>query len=150
MGVDAADNDVSRRRLLDVLLSGGLLAFLGALFYPVTRYLTTPEVQQVTASSVVAAKVGELKPNSGKIFRFGSKPGILIRLPSGEYRAFTAVCTHLGCTVQFRSDLELIWCPCHNGRYNLFGKNVGGPPPSPLESFDVNERGGDVIVSRRA
>jgi Rieske Fe-S protein len=150
MGADTADNEVSRRRLLDVFLSGGLLAFLGAVLYPVTRYLTTPKVQETSASSVVAAKVDQVKPNSGLIFRFGSKPGILIRLPSGQFRAFTAVCTHLGCTVQFRSDLELIWCPCHNGRYNLAGKNVGGPPPTPLESFDVNVRGEDVVVSRRA
>lgn len=142
--------DLSRRRLLDVFLSGGFLAFLGAVFYPVARYLTTPEVQETSASSVVAGKANELAPNSGRIFRFGSKPGILIRLPSGEYRAFTAVCTHLGCTVQFRSDLELIWCPCHNGRFDLSGKNVAGPPPSPLESFTVNVRGDDVIVSRRA
>ncbi len=150
MGADTADNEVSRRRLLDVFLSGGLLAFLGAVLYPVTRYLTTPKVQETSASSVVAAKADQVKPNSGLIFRFGSKPGILIRLPSGQFRAFTAVCTHLGCTVQFRSDLELIWCPCHNGRYNLAGKNVGGPPPTPLESFDVNVRGEDVVVSRRA
>lgn len=149
MGSDTA-NDVSRRRLLDVFLSGGLLAFLGAVFYPVVRYLTTPKVQEASTSSVVAAKVDQVKPNSGLIFRFGSKPGILIRLPSGQFRAFSAVCTHLGCTVQFRSDLELIWCPCHNGRYNLSGKNVAGPPPAPLESYDVNVRGGDVIVSRRA
>jgi cytochrome b6-f complex iron-sulfur subunit len=149
MDADTAP-DLSRRRLLDVFLSGGLLAFLGAVFYPVARYLTTPEVQETSASSVVAAKVNEVAPNSGRIFRFGSKPGILVRLPSGEYRAFTAVCTHLGCTVQFRSDLELIWCPCHNGRFDLSGKNVAGPPPSPLESFAVNVRGDDVIVSRRA
>ena len=143
-------NDVSRRRLLDALLSGGILAFLGSVFYPVVRYLTPPEVHEAVATSVVAAGVSELKPNSGKIFRFGSRPGILIRLPSGEFRAFSAVCTHLQCTVQYRSDMERIWCPCHNGQYNLAGKNVAGPPPSPLEAYDVIVKGQDVVVSRRA
>jgi len=143
-------NDVSRRRLLDALLSGGLLAFLGSVFYPVVRYLTPPEVHEAVATNVVAATVSELKPNSGKIFRFGSRPGILIRLPSGEFRAFSAVCTHLQCTVQYRSDMERIWCPCHNGQYNLAGKNVAGPPPSPLEAYDVIVKGQDVVVSRRA
>ena len=52
----------------------------------------------------MAGKVGELKPNSGKIFRFGSRPGLLIRTASGEYRAISATCTHLGCTVQYRGD----------------------------------------------
>jgi Rieske Fe-S protein len=143
-------NDMSRRGLLDVFLSGGILAFLGAVFYPVARYLTPPKVAEIVTSSVVAATTAEVKPNSGKIFRFGSKPGILVRLPSGEWRAFSAVCTHLQCTVQYRTDLEQIWCPCHNGHFDLSGKNVSGPPPAPLESYDVNVKGDEVVVSRRA
>jgi Rieske Fe-S protein len=148
MGADAA-SELSRRRLLDVFLSGGLLAFLGAVFYPVARYLTPPETQELATTTVVAAKASDLKPNTGKIFRFGSKPGMLLRLPSGEWRAFSAVCTHLQCTVQYRADLERIWCPCHNGHFDLSGKNVAGPPPAPLETYDVTVKGDDVVVSRR-
>lgn len=143
-------SDLSRRRLLDVLLSGGVLAFLGAVFYPVGRYLTPPKLPEAVSTTVVAANVGDVKPNSGKIFRFGSKPGIVVRLPSGEWRAFSAVCTHLQCTVQYRSDLEQIWCPCHNGHFDLSGRNVSGPPPKPLESYDVIVKGDEVVVSRRA
>jgi Rieske Fe-S protein len=145
-----ASNDLSRRNLLDVFLSGGILAFLSAVFYPVARYLTPPQVAEIATTTVVAAKVTEVNANTGKIFRFGSKPGILVRLPSGEWRAFSAVCTHLQCTVQYRSDLEQIWCPCHNGHFDLSGKNVSGPPPAPLEPYDVNVKGDDVVVSRRA
>ncbi|MFI5366571.1 MAG: ubiquinol-cytochrome c reductase iron-sulfur subunit [Candidatus Binatia bacterium] len=145
-----AANGIGRRRLLDVLLSGGVLAFLGAVFYPVVRYLTPPAVHEAVTSSVVAATVTEVKPNTGKIFRFGSRPGILVRLPSGEWRAFTAVCTHLQCTVQYRPDLEHMWCPCHNGQFDLTGKNVAGPPPAPLEAYDVIVKGDEVVVSRRA
>ena len=145
-----APSEMSRRSLLDVFLSGSIIAFLGAVFYPVARYLSPPKVDEVVTSSVVAAKVAEVTPNAGKIFRFGSKPGILIRLPSGEWRAFSAVCTHLQCTVQYRSDLEQIWCPCHNGHFDLFGKNVSGPPPAPLQPYDVNVKGDEVVVSRRA
>jgi len=141
---------INRRHILDALLSGSLLAFLGAIFYPVIRYLTPPPVREELTSTVVAARVTELGPNSGKIFRFGTRPGILIRLQSGEWRAFSAVCTHLQCTVQYRSDLERIWCPCHNGQFDLSGRNVSGPPPKPLEAFTVVVRGEDVVVSRRA
>ncbi len=42
----------------------------------------------------------------------------------------------------------MIWCACHNGRYDLTGKNVSGPPPRPLEEFHVNVRGDEIIVSR--
>jgi Rieske Fe-S protein len=139
-----------RRRLLDAFLSGGLVAFLGAVFYPVVRYLTPPTALEAAASSVTAARTGEVKPNSGKVFRFGSKPGLLVRLPSGEWRAFSAVCTHLQCTVQYRADLERIWCPCHNGHFDVTGKNVSGPPPKPLEAYEVIVKGDEVVVVRRA
>jgi Rieske Fe-S protein len=147
---ETAPRDPGRRYLLDTLLSGSFLAFLGAVLYPVTRYLTPPPVHEAATNMVVAAKVGEIKPNSGKVFRFGSKPGILVNLPSGELRAFSAVCTHLQCTVQYRPDVERIWCPCHNGHFDLSGKNVAGPPPSPLESYTVIVRGDDVVVTRGA
>jgi Rieske Fe-S protein len=144
------ERGIERRRLLDVLLSVTGLGFLGAVVYPVVRYLTPPQVSEAVASSVVAARVNDVKPNAGKIFRFGSRPGIVVRLPSGEWRAFSAVCTHLQCTVQYRSDLEQIWCPCHNGHFDLTGRNVSGPPPAPLEAYDVVVKGEDVVVSRRA
>jgi cytochrome b6-f complex iron-sulfur subunit len=99
---------------------------------------------------VLAAKVGELSVNSGKIFRFGDKPALLILASNDKYVAFTAVCTHLGCTVQYRPDLHEIWCPCHNGKYDLNGRNISGPPPRPLTEFTVNVRGEDIYVSRSA
>jgi len=96
----------------------------------------------------LSVKPVDIKPNSGMIFKFGNSPGILIRTPTGELRAFSAVCTHLNCTVQYRTDLTEIWCACHNGRYNLSGKNVAGPPPRPLEAYAVNARGDQIVVSK--
>ena len=93
-----------------------------------------PTVGESTAGTVtLPIKPDEVKPNTGQIFKFGSRPGILIRTSAGDLRAFSAVCTHLDCTVQYRPDLSEIWCACHNGHYDLNGKNVAGPPPRPLE-----------------
>ncbi|MFI5088857.1 MAG: ubiquinol-cytochrome c reductase iron-sulfur subunit [Terriglobales bacterium] len=139
----------ARRRLMQVLLGGGLLASAAAFLYPVLRYLVPPAATDLGGDSVVAAKVGELKANSGKIFRFGSRPGLLVRTADGEYRAMSAVCTHLNCTVQYRSDVREVWCACHNGFYDLNGRNVAGPPPRPLEAYVVHINGDDVVVSRR-
>ena len=138
-----------RRRFVEVLLGGGLLATALAFIYPVLRYLIPPQSTDLGADSVVAGHVGELKPNSGKIFRFGNRPGLLIRTADGQYRAMSATCTHLSCTVQYRADLHEVWCACHNGLYDLNGRNISGPPPRPLESFDVQVRGEDVYVRRR-
>jgi cytochrome b6-f complex iron-sulfur subunit len=137
-----------RRRLVEMLLGGGLFASLASFLYPVLRYLVPPAVPDLGGDEVVACKTGELKPNGSKIFRFGSRPALLLLTAEGEYHALSAVCTHLSCTVQYRSDLREIWCACHNGLYDLAGRNVSGPPPRPLETYQVHIRGDEVVVSR--
>jgi Rieske Fe-S protein len=140
---------VSRRGFVAALLGGGFVLSAAAFLYPVVRYLIPPKTADMGSDSVLAGKVGELKPNSGKIFRFGSRPGLLIRTAEGDYRAMSATCTHLSCTVQYRDDLREVWCACHNGKYNLNGRNISGPPPRPLEAFDVQVRGDEIFVRRR-
>ena len=73
-----------------------------------------------------------------------------MRTPTGEYCAFSATCTHLECTVQYRGREHDVWCACHNGVYDLQGRNVSGPPPRPLEVYDVHVQGEDVVVARRS
>lgn len=141
----------TRRGFLNWLLGTSTGAFLLAVLYPVGRYLVPPAVGESTAGSVtLPIKPEEVKPNSGQIFKFGARPGILIRTPAGELRAFSAVCTHLNCTVQYRPDLSHVWCACHNGHFDLTGKNIAGPPPRPLETFVVNARGNQIVVSKSA
>jgi len=139
----------TRRRVIGIFLGSGLLASFASFIYPVLRYLVPPAVADLGGDEIVAAKLTELKPNSGKIFRFGNRPGLLIYTASGEYRAMSAVCTHLSCTVQYRDDLRQVWCACHNGKYDLNGRNVSGPPPRPLEAFEVQVRGDEIFVRRR-
>lgn len=143
-------SDLSRRSFIDYFLGGGVLAMLGSVFFPVLKYVMPTDIPQAVQNDVVAGKVGELAPNAGKIFRFGNKPGILVRTPEGEYRAFSAVCTHLQCTVQYREDFKHIWCACHNAHFDLTGRNIAGPPPRPLEEYRVEIRGEDVIAIRQS
>ena len=139
-----------RRRVVEFLLGGGVLASVISFVYPVLRYLIPPRVVDLGGDEVVASKVGDLKPNGSKIFRFGNRPAILLMTASGEYRALSAVCTHLSCTVQYRKDLEHIWCACHNGHFDLSGRNIAGPPPRPLDALVVNARGKQIVVSKGA
>jgi Rieske Fe-S protein len=129
------------------LWGGGVL---GSIFYPIARYLSPPEIPEATAPSASAGSARTLAANSGRIVPFGSRPAIVIRTSSGELRAFSALCTHLDCTVQYRPDLQRIWCACHNGQYDLNGRNVAGPPPKPLEAFDVNQNEDDIVITRRS
>lgn len=141
---------ITRREFLNYVLGGGLLAFLSSSIYPLLRYITPPKGFETAVSSVVAAKVGELPRNTGKIFKFGDKPGLLVNTSGGELLAFNAVCSHLNCTVQFDPPANHIWCPCHNGRFDLNGRVISGPPPKALEKYAVNVRGEDIVVSKSA
>jgi len=148
---DARDaNPKPGRRWVNLLLGSGVLASIATFLYPALRYIIPPPVPESTSQSVVAAKINELKRNSGKIFQFGSKPALLIRTADDQFKAMSAICTHLSCTVQYREDLHQVWCACHNGLYDLSGRNVSGPPPRPLEEFEVHVQGEDIVVSRKA
>lgn len=141
----------TRRKFVNWLLGTGLAGIVVLVTYPVIRYLVPPRSEESASASVtLPIKPEDVPPNSGQIFKFGNEPGILIRTPSGELRAFSAICTHLACIVQYRRDLSHIWCACHNGHYDLNGRNIAGPPPRPLPAYTVNVRGDQIIVSRVA
>ncbi len=142
---------MSRSRFLTYVLGTGVTGLAAAVIYPVTRYIIPPDAPESAANTVVLGMSGtDIPPNTGRIFKFGNKPGLLLRTPGGELRAFSAECTHLQCTVQYRTDLSHIWCACHNGHYDVSGRNIAGPPPAPLTEYDVIERGETIVVSRKA
>jgi cytochrome b6-f complex iron-sulfur subunit len=142
--------DDNRRDFLKYVLGGGFVAWLAAVLYPILAYMKPPKQAEVEVTSVKAGKVSAMEKDSGAIVRFGNKPVILLRTQAGEFRAFSATCTHLDCTVQYRKDMGLIWCACHNGRYDLNGRNVAGPPPRPLDEYRVVIQGDEVLISKKA
>jgi Rieske Fe-S protein len=143
----------TRRRLLaNAALVSGAVATGGSVGYPLARFLLPPEEAESSVASMVAGKVSEFPVNSGRIVRMGSRPVLVLHLPGGEFRAFSAKCTHLSCLVKYRPDTKLIFCACHGGTFDLTGKNISGPPPRPLEAFTASVRGekdkAEVVVSR--
>jgi thiosulfate dehydrogenase (quinone) large subunit len=66
------------------------------------------------------------------------RPAWLIRSGASRYDAFSAVCTHAGCTVGYDPSSKEFVCPCHGGTYSASdGRVLGGPPPSPLARIKV-------------
>ncbi len=137
-----------RRGFLNWMLGTTFGGLATAVFYPVWKYLQPPKGVESNPSSVLAGTISEMKPNSGKIIKYGSKPVILLRTPEGDFKAYTAICTHLACIVQYREDFEHIWCACHNGHYDLQGRNISGPPPRPLDPYEVHVKEEKIFVSR--
>jgi cytochrome b6-f complex iron-sulfur subunit len=148
MVTELQEPEGTRRRFLTWFLSTSVGLFLIAVLYSVSRYLMPPPLEESPARTArLTVTPEDVKPNSGQIFKFGSRPGILIRTPSGELRAFSAICTHLACIVQYRPDLGHIWCACHNGHFDLNGKNMTGPPPRPLERYVIKVQQERIVVS---
>ncbi len=137
-----------RRRFAFWIFGGGFIGSLVSFLYPLVRFLNPPAVSEASVNEVVDGRVQDLLPNTGKIVKFGTEPVLLVRLAESEFRAFSAVCTHLSCIVQYDGTRRLIWCACHNGQYDLNGKVIAGPPPAPLREYTVRLRGDDVVISR--
>jgi len=148
---NGSNGNTTRRGFLNWVLGGGAVAFLGSVFYPVARYIMPPESREANVSQVKLpfkrADI-EAEPQRAKTFKFGRSLGLILVSDAGELKALAGTCTHLDCTVQHRPDLGIVWCACHNGRYDVEGKNISGPPPRPLEQFIVNEVGEDIFVSK--
>ena len=137
----------TRRDFLSYILGIGFLGLAGSVLYPILSYLKPPKAPEVDVKNLNVGKAEDIPNNSSKMFKMGNKPGILIKTDSGEFKAFNATCTHLECTVQYKKDEKLIWCACHNGRYDLNGKNVSGPPPRPLTPYNVIVQKGEVFIT---
>lgn len=74
------------------------------------------------------------------------KPLIVSQPSEGQIVAFSAVCTHMGCTVA--PEGKQIVCPCHGSVYSLAtGDNISGPAPRPLAKVPVKVSGGEVVQS---
>lgn len=146
-----------RRAWLIRVLAGAITVTVGAILYPIARFLKPRAVTSSGAFQKVAPyRVHELRSDDNgewpAPFNFGGKPCLVIRTPDGEIRAFNAICTHTDCTVKYREDKGDVYCSCHSGVYDTLGHNVSGPPPRPLETYTVTLRGTpgqeEIIVSR--
>ena len=105
---------------------------------PIVGFLVPPKAVGAGAGGrVLAATTADLPIGSGKVVAMGSKPVIVINTDTGV-KAFSAVCTHLGCIVGYDTTSSHIICPCHDGHFSpASGAVISGPPPQPLPPVAV-------------
>lgn len=143
---------LTRRAFAKVALGGVGLCYAAVIGYPVYRYLSSP-VERAEAESAVTEvtlkDAQKLPAGSVLMFKFGYKPAMLIHEKDGSWVALSAVCTHLGCTVQYQPERNVIHCACHGGEYDpVSGKNIAGPPPKPLTRYEAKVTETGVLISR--
>lgn len=144
--------DVSRQTFLRAAVGGAGLVYAAGLAYPVYRYMASPiekAAKEGAVTEVTLKDAHKLAPGRALMFKFGSRPTLLIHHNDNTWTALSAVCTHLGCTVQYQEDKQRIHCACHGGVYDpKTGTNISGPPPKPLRRYEVKVTDVAVIVSR--
>ena len=133
-----------RRTFLGVCL-GGLAAVVGAaITWPVYRYLAPRSSATTTARVEIAEK--DVPEGEAKFFEFNGASAVLLRKPGGGLIALSAVCTHMGCIVQWEKDRQDFLCPCHGGHYTADGAVVSGPPPKPLTKLPMTVTNGVITI----
>ena len=136
---------MTRRTFLDRLMAGGLIAWGAAIFAPVVSYVWPVQRSGPVTQSVSAGKAADFANWQGQTIAVGGQPVLVVRTAQG-FRAFSAICTHLGCIVQWDAARHQITCPCHAGVFDINGRVLSGPPPRSLAEHDVSVVNGDVQV----
>lgn len=133
-----------RRKFLGWCLGGTAVAFVSAAGWSVFRYLA-PRLEAITVAKVTIPEQ-EILPGEAKFFIFAGSPGVVVRTENGTLIALSAVCTHLGCIVQWEKEQQNFLCPCHAGRFTPEGNVISGPPPQPLARLPVAVANGTITV----
>ncbi|MBA2250519.1 MAG: FAD-dependent oxidoreductase [Chitinophagaceae bacterium] len=83
--------------------------------------------------------VKDLAPNEGAILNVGLHKVAAYRSTSGTLNAYTAICPHLGCVLQWNADETSFDCPCHGSRFTNEGVVINGPALSDLKRYEIKE-----------
>ena len=140
---------LGRRRLITYLLGFSVVATLGGVLTPVIGYLWPP--RRVSAGGSGRVQIGtaaDFPAGQGKVVPVNDKPVIVVNTAQGGLKAFSAICTHLGCIVEWDQNRQFILCPCHDGRFNAVnGAIISGPQPAPLPPLALTVEDDVVYVT---
>ena len=145
MDESALKKPTSRREFLDWIIRGGLFATLAGMLFPALTYLWPVTRRGPNSGLLEVGKADEIHVWGSKKVVMGSTALLVVRTPN-EFKAFSAVCTHLGCIVFWDSEKRQIVCPCHAGLFDLEGRVTAGPPPLPLQKHEVVLTDGKIYI----
>lgn len=134
------NDNVSRRKFLSsAFMTLGVGLGAGTALVRAGQFLI-PEEKEKTLNEVLIAKVSDITEKEPLPIEIGGSKALLMKTEEG-FVAFSRKCTDLGCLVSWDKANEKFVCPCHQGVYDKNGKNISGPPPRPLDRFEVVQKG---------
>jgi cytochrome b6-f complex iron-sulfur subunit len=136
-----------RRRFVRYLMGFSVVSSLAMIVTPIVGFLIPTRTSSAAGGGrVLAGSLEALPVGSGAVVAVGSKPAVVVNTAAGV-KAYSAICTHLGCIVAWDGAAGTIVCPCHDGRFNpATGAVVSGPPPAPLEPLTTTVEGSDIYI----
>jgi cytochrome b6-f complex iron-sulfur subunit len=134
--MEIKEQDQSRRSFLQNLGIAGALIIAIGLYIRNSFSFLLPKHKEKTYHKYLVSKVGEIAPGQAKEITIAGKPVFVTNIDN-NYKVFSGVCTHLGCIVRWEENKSRFYCPCHQGIFSKTGEVIGGPPPRPLDEFQV-------------
>jgi cytochrome b6-f complex iron-sulfur subunit len=148
MSVDANDTTTTGRRSVLGWLIGGFLslwglgaAAVGISFVKAPSSEHRPSERRVRCGSFSSIPVG-----GARFVRHGSGPLLVVRASETQAQAFSAICTHLRCVLDWDDAAQRILCPCHAGVFDQHGNVVSGPPARALREYPAEVRADEIFV----
>ena len=138
--------EINRRSFLTQFLLGWLSLLILPILYVLVRYVIPPKLKEKILEVLNVGKIADVPVNSAKIVKFNKTPIVLVHTLDDQFKAYSAVCTHLGCIVQYRDDEKSFHCNCHGSVFDLNGKNIAGPAPRPLSPYKVELKENSIYV----
>lgn len=138
---------ITRRKSIQLLLGFAVVATMGGIIAPIVAYLIPRETVTSYGGPTDIGPVADFPLNGYKVVSVGDRPVIVVNTKTGGLKAFSAICTHLGCIVSWNERKSIIQCPCHDGFFNAStGAVISGPPPRPIASYELAVKDGRVLV----
>jgi Rieske Fe-S protein len=159
MDAQNLEKTVNRRDFLSIATwtIGGLLSL--AFGIPALIYIIGPAWKRTTIQNWIslgsASKVelgtptlfkAKIQQQTGWIVNEEELSFYVLSDDGREYTAMSNICTHLGCRIRWIPDQGKFFCPCHNGVFDKNGNVVSGPPPRPLDRYQVKVENGQIMV----
>ncbi|MAF09531.1 cytochrome B6 [Candidatus Poribacteria bacterium] len=136
----------TRRGFLGLLVMlGSLVASYGTAAVYVLRFVY-PRQRDILRQRVYVTDVATLRREGQKTFRdVQGREAVLIEASDG-FRAISTTCTHLGCRALWQAEHNTFHCPCHDATFAADGQVLSGPPPRPLNRYEVAQQGESIFV----
>src|SRR5689334_9631294 len=157
---------VTRRRLLGATAHGAGAVAVGAFTLPALAFVIGPALEKkpvrweavgapadftsdMFRARVITVTDGIGEAGKGLVYVRRRIPSVDREAGNADFIALTSRCSHVGCPVNYVPAAQSFVCPCHGGVYGFRGERTGGPPPRPLDRFEVRVRAGQVEIGKR-